>query len=688
MQRFATRVSAGLITCAAAAEVSPAADPWAFFNGSGEQIESLSFVEADAGQWVGSTFTPIEFFDTTALWRDALPEGWLEGTPETVTLTAQVTFRRLANDCDFGVGLSDGVTHVTVGGRENDNGQIVLYSGAFADDFNRAQRGTPLPTLAIGSGAGYPERLETATLHATFEFGPAGVLISGRIDNGPTFTAPSPVPLDAAQGWDLFLFGEQDRESYEFLNLTYSVDPAPTSVHTEFWDAGESIADAQPAYAKADGSPVYALSGELAPGDVADVYSVVWPRSASFFRDRDSRMVITTQGNEQIAFIFADADGFISADASLLPGPGASESVQEPAVSESNKVLLIIFRTSSLALDPSGETLDLIGDPFGDGPIDRFEATSAHEIPVAYDIRFSDLLPAFADGPWQAQTPAFQEVDFIGTTNAEISVFPSSESWSIVQTGGNTTSDAGGWTPSFQDAVQLNLSTLALPSGIYTDVGGDTSGGLVLRVRDRTVAEVEEDLFLEASVDQSTQGGRFRVLTGQNVFGGFASGEGEFSDPATGDFVFYTFDIFMDSTAQAELTVAFEQPFEFFTDTNSGFDSIIEDGDSSRSSVFDGSTGLEFLALLPGETLALSGDFNTDGDPEGVFIADWRPLRVIDPTCPLDTDRNEVLDIFDIIAFLGLFDALDPAADVAEPAGVFDVFDVIEFLALFEDGCD
>ncbi|MEM7629883.1 MAG: GC-type dockerin domain-anchored protein [Planctomycetota bacterium] len=686
MQRFATRVSAGLITCAAAAEVSPAADPWAFFNGSGEQIESLSFVEADAGQWVGSTFTPIEFFDTTALWRDALPEGWLEGTPETVTLTAQVTFRRLTNDCDFGVGLSDGVTHVTVGGRENDNGQIVLYSGAFADDFNRAQRGTPLPTLAIGSGAGYPERLETATLHATFEFGPAGVLISGRIDNGPTFTAPSPVPLDAAQGWDLFLFGEQDRESYEFLNLTYSVDPAPTSVHTEFWDAGESIADAQPAYAKADGSPVYALSGELAPGDVADMYILLWPRPLHFNRDRNARILIETESDEQIGYLLVNAFGDIDGGSTELVGPGVLEAAPEAFTFGSNNTILIVYRSAATALDETGQPIDPADDGVG-SRIDRFEPTSAHESTAAYTIRFPDLRPRFIDGPWAGRNPApgFEQVSFVGTTGCFVSVSPSFASgWDLDQTGGNSTGDVSSWSPSSNSFVNLNSSAINPAEGLLTDVGGDTSGGLVLMYDDLTFARVDNRATFNAFASQSTNGGGLSVEVRQRGPDGFASGSGNFSDIGS-----FSFTLEMRSTASVSLQMGAEQPFEFADQSfGTGFSPSFNQGDYPRDAAFDDDLNESYTPVFIGERVGFSGSLNTlDGSGDD-FDGAWRPLRVIDPTCPLDTDRNEVLDIFDIIAFLGLFDALDPAADVAEPAGVFDVFDVIEFLALFEDGCD
>lgn len=45
------------------------------------------------------------------------------------------------------------------------------------------------------------------------------------------------------------------------------------------------------------------------------------------------------------------------------------------------------------------------------------------------------------------------------------------------------------------------------------------------------------------------------------------------------------------------------------------------------------------------------------------------------------------LDVFDVLAYLSLFDGMDPSADLAAPAGEFDVFDVLAYLASFDAGC-
>ena len=45
------------------------------------------------------------------------------------------------------------------------------------------------------------------------------------------------------------------------------------------------------------------------------------------------------------------------------------------------------------------------------------------------------------------------------------------------------------------------------------------------------------------------------------------------------------------------------------------------------------------------------------------------------------------LDIADVVTFLQLFGAMDPAADLAPPMGDFDIADVVTFLQVFGAGC-
>lgn len=46
-----------------------------------------------------------------------------------------------------------------------------------------------------------------------------------------------------------------------------------------------------------------------------------------------------------------------------------------------------------------------------------------------------------------------------------------------------------------------------------------------------------------------------------------------------------------------------------------------------------------------------------------------------------------VLNFFDVLAFLGSFNAQSPAADIAPPIGSLNFFDVLEYLSRFNAGC-
>jgi hypothetical protein len=46
-----------------------------------------------------------------------------------------------------------------------------------------------------------------------------------------------------------------------------------------------------------------------------------------------------------------------------------------------------------------------------------------------------------------------------------------------------------------------------------------------------------------------------------------------------------------------------------------------------------------------------------------------------------------VLNFFDLAAFIALFNAGDPAADLAAPFGVFNFFDLAAYVASYNVGC-
>ena len=99
---------------------------------------------------------------------------------------------------------------------------------------------------------------------------------------------------------------------------------------------------------------------------------------------------------------------------------------------------------------------------------------------------------------------------------------------------------------------------------------------------------------------------------------------------------------------------------------------------------------------LPPDVADLDGDGNTsEALPRDIFgkgrvrngARDFGASEA-GPDCPADlAEPFDVLDVFDVIEFLGGFDAQDPSTDLAAPAGTFDVFDVIEYLSLFDQGC-
>lgn len=56
--------------------------------------------------------------------------------------------------------------------------------------------------------------------------------------------------------------------------------------------------------------------------------------------------------------------------------------------------------------------------------------------------------------------------------------------------------------------------------------------------------------------------------------------------------------------------------------------------------------------------------------------------------CPPDlAPPVGVLDFFDVLAWLALFEVFDPASDLGPPSGVFDIFDLLAYLDLFAAGC-
>jgi hypothetical protein len=100
----------------------------------------------------------------------------------------------------------------------------------------------------------------------------------------------------------------------------------------------------------------------------------------------------------------------------------------------------------------------------------------------------------------------------------------------------------------------------------------------------------------------------------------------------------------------------------------SDVDSAYTPADAGLPDVVIGALGLAEL-IRPGTT-------------DAVFAVPYQKPCPADFALPTD-----VLDVFDVFAYLDAFNAEDPGADVARPFGVFDIFDVFAYLNAFNAGC-
>lgn len=109
----------------------------------------------------------------------------------------------------------------------------------------------------------------------------------------------------------------------------------------------------------------------------------------------------------------------------------------------------------------------------------------------------------------------------------------------------------------------------------------------------------------------------------------------------------------------------------------------------NRDGVLDTDPAWTYDASEVGTSMAL-GDLNDDGRPDLVIGYSGNTcIRVFygqQPPCPADMTGDEVLDFFDVSAFLSAFATQDPAADFISD-GVWDFFDVSAFLSAFSAGC-
>ncbi|GEM_PF-1371768 len=79
------------------------------------------------------------------------------------------------------------------------------------------------------------------------------------------------------------------------------------------------------------------------------------------------------------------------------------------------------------------------------------------------------------------------------------------------------------------------------------------------------------------------------------------------------------------------------------------------------------------------------GTIEAEGTWDAVTLAldDQAP-----PSCVPDfAEPFGELNFFDVAAFIGAFNAMDPSADLAEPFGAFNFFDVAEYIGAYNAGC-
>jgi hypothetical protein len=95
--------------------------------------------------------------------------------------------------------------------------------------------------------------------------------------------------------------------------------------------------------------------------------------------------------------------------------------------------------------------------------------------------------------------------------------------------------------------------------------------------------------------------------------------------------------------------------------------------------------------LITGSDLA--GSFASfdlpDAPPGRAFRVFYAPETVtLRLTCAADFDGDYQVNFFDVSAFVDLFNAQDPRADLAAPPGVLNFFDLAAFIDAFKNGCD
>jgi len=103
-------------------------------------------------------------------------------------------------------------------------------------------------------------------------------------------------------------------------------------------------------------------------------------------------------------------------------------------------------------------------------------------------------------------------------------------------------------------------------------------------------------------------------------------------------------------------------------------------------------TGAVFLDItidtdgLPVGPFEYTFDIATN-DPEVPVYTQTLIGNIVGAPCPADITMDGNLNFFDVAQFIALYNAQDPAADLAAPIGSWNFFDIAEYIALFNAGC-
>jgi hypothetical protein len=85
-------------------------------------------------------------------------------------------------------------------------------------------------------------------------------------------------------------------------------------------------------------------------------------------------------------------------------------------------------------------------------------------------------------------------------------------------------------------------------------------------------------------------------------------------------------------------------------------------------------------------------DLDADGRPDLIFTSTQGISILYNRTntpvpCPADINADGLLNFFDVAAYIALYNASDPAADLAAPFGTLNFFDLAAYIALYNAGC-